>query len=280
MIAIHADPNGPKNTRATPENWEKLVALVSKADQLGHKLTLLLSSDWAEMIQQVPNRKTVFKGWVSNGHHAGYHHHTCGHASPDGYRDVPDNVCNGADDRGSVAVAFDAVKALEASVDIAAQGPNTNGIYRAAEWQAEAIYATGEMADNGDGHNHRFITRPRCATDYGNSYSGSHVTYNVAEMGHSQLDVGSFTTIQNKNNLATLETEVDLALEKGHAEAGVHIGVVFHAREYTEKPRTVKRDGFDNDKAYIDAVMQLFADKGVSVVTAREILMAADPCGD
>jgi hypothetical protein len=287
MIALHLDPNGPNVTQATAEHWERLTGIMAEADKHGHKLTILMSSDWAELADEESSRKMALKTWVANGHQLGYHHHTCDHASPDGYRDISLGSCTGATDRGSVALAFAKVRdlatslELSTSVDIAAQGPNTNGVYRAAEWQPEAIYATGEMGDNGDAHgNHRFITLPRCTTEYGNSYGGSQVTYTVAELGHAQLNVGAFTTIQWQNTLAALETEVDLVVSGSHAETGVHIGVVFHGREYYANPRTVSGDNYDDDEAYLNAVFQLFADKGLPVVTAREILTMDAPCSN
>jgi hypothetical protein len=261
MIAIHADPNGPKVDRATSENWVTLVDLLIKADSFGFKLTLLMSSDWADIIQPDPVRRKVLKGWIGNGHQLGFHHHTCGHNSPDGYRDVADGFCKGAEDRGSVALAFAKVKDLGETVDIAAQGPNTNGIYRAAEWQPDAIYATGEMAENGDGHDHRFITVPRCTNEYGNSYGGTQVTYAVPEIGHSQLDVGNFIQNQSQNNRAALETDINLMLGKEHTELGVHIGIVFHAREYADTPRGVERDNYATDKSYLDAISSCWPTK-------------------
>ncbi len=285
MIAIHLDPTGPMVTHATEENWQRLSALVSRADEIGHKLTLLMSSDWAELTQAAPGRKLALKEWVTNGHQLGYHHHTCDHTSPDGYRDLPGLHCKNADDRGSVATSFTVVRDLGASlpggtkatVNIAAQGPNTDGIFRAAEWQPDAIYATGEMGENGDGHNHRFITLPRCVTSYGNSYSGSQTTYQVAELGHAQLDVGDFRTKKSDNNLEALSADIDLALAAEHADTGVHIGVVFHGREYYPAPRD---DSYGDDQVYLDAVFQLFVDKGVQVLTAGQILTIATPCAE
>ncbi len=288
MITIHIDPDGPNQTNATAENWDRLAALVAAADAHGHKLTLLMSASWVDVASD-PARQADLKNWIENGHQLGFHHHTCGHSSPDGYRDVMGERCKNAADLGSVAVAFAKVRDLatamnlptapNSNVDTAAQGPNPNGIYRAAEWQPEAIYATGEMSDNADGHsNHRFITLPRCATGYGNNYGGVSASYQVPEMGHAQLDVGSFTKIKSQNNLTALEADVDLVLGEEHANMGVQIGVVFHAREYTAKPRNAEGDNYDDDKAYLNAVFQLFVDKGVPVVTVREILTSANPC--
>ena len=289
MITVHADPDGLSDPRATPENWERLAALVAQADSHGHKLTLLFGATWMELLEDNTARRMALKAWINNGHQAGFHHHTCGHASPDGYRDVGNELCVGISDRGSVSAAFAKVKDLVTSLDLpdtpqnrvdtAAQGPNTNNVFRAVEWQADAVYATGEMSENGDGHgHHRFITRPRCTTNYGNRYEGPKVTYSVAEMGHSQLDVGSFTQFKSDNNLAALTAEIDEALGDDHVHTGVHIGIVFHAREYAPEPRTVARDSYADDRAYLDAVMQLLADRGVRVVTVRDILSAADPC--
>ena len=251
-----------------------------------------MSSSWADLVEDSPDKFEQLKLWIQNGHQLGYHHHSCGHVHPDGYRDVTGKDCEGEDDRGSVQGSFAEVFALGetmidlgadselARVEVAAQGPNDNNEYRSEEWQPEAIYATGPIGDNSDGHgDHKFITLPRCTTNYGNNYGPSSATYEVAELGHAQLDVGDFTDIQWKNNLARLETEIDRVLTGDHRDTGVHIGVVFHPREYDEKGRGTDRDFYATDKAYLDAVLRLFADKGLPVITAREILQAANPCG-
>ena len=287
MIALHLDPNGPVALRATPEHWERLDALVDKADEHGHKLTLQMSSDWADLVGSDPERRAALGAWIASGHQLGFHHHTCDHASPDGYRDIQPGDCNGATDRGSVALAFATVRELGSGltpptpIEVAAQGPNTDGLFRAAEWQPEAIHATGEIGENTDGHvGHRFITLPRCTNSYGNSYSGSPVQYDVAELGHAQLNVGAFTGFASLNNLATLETEIDRVLSGDHADTGAQIGVVFHGREYHANPRDVDGDEYSDDQAYLDAVFQLFTDKGLPVATTGEILSAVDPCSD
>ena len=75
-----------------------------------------------------------------------------------------------------------------------------------------------------------------------------------------------------------LEMEINRVLTGDHADSGVHIGVVFHAREYTENDRDTEWDDYASDKEYLDAVFGLFAEKGLPVVTAREILQASNPC--
>jgi hypothetical protein len=294
MLTLHVDPNGPTRgiINATPEHWMRWKNFVAAADAHGHKLTMLMGSDWVEVVESEPGGVEQMKTWIDNGHQLGYHHHTCGHANPDGYRDGEiEGRCGREADRGSVQDSFGQVVALSqraielgadpesARVEVAAQGPNDDNLYGANEWQPEAIYATGNVADNSDGHtDHRFITQPRCTEDYGNRYSGSAVTYRVPELGHSQLDIGNFTQTQSENNLATLEAEIDEVLNGGHEGAGVYIGVVFHPREYAENERSTSRDSYTTDKAYLDAVLQLFTDKGIPVVTARDILGSDNPC--
>ena len=284
MVAIHLDPTGPSVTHATAQNWERLTDLMATADSFGHKLTLLMSSDWADLVAANPVRQTALQDWVNNGHQLGFHHHTCGHASPDGYRDIK-NQCRGAEPRGSVADAFAQVQDLATdlglpSIGIAAQGPNTDGLYRAAEWQPGVALATGIMADNTDGHReHRFITQPRCATDYGNAYAEQPTQYSVAELGHAQLNVGAFTHLQADNNLAAVTQEISQVAVGDHAHDAVNLGLVFHAREYAATPRNEPSDNYRTDRAYLDAVLQLLDEQNVSVVTAQEILEASNPCG-
>ncbi len=283
MVAIHLDPTGPTVIHATAQNWERLSNLIAIADTFGHKLTLLMSSDWADLVAADHARQTSLQTWVNNGHQLGFHHHTCGHTSPDGYTDIK-NPCRGAASRGSVADAFAKVQDLVLSLNlppitIAAQGPNTDGLYRAAEWQPGVNFATGIMADNTDGHpDHRFITQPRCATDYGNSYAGQPGQYLVAELGHAQLNVGAFARIQTDNNLAALTHEIIQVTVGDHAQTAVNLGVVFHAREYTATPRNESSDDYRTDRDYLDAVLQIFADQRIPVVTAQEILETSNPC--
>ncbi len=296
VLALHLDPNYANGTveNATPEHWERLAEFVEAADLHGHKLTLLMSSSWVGLVDGTydgVSRIDQLKSWIENGHQLGYHHHSCGHAHPDGYRDVPGKTCQGEANHGSVEDSFGEVYALGealialgvdpdlARVEVAAQGPNDDNEYRSEEWQAEAIYATGPVNENSDGHAaHRFITVPRCTGDYGNNYGTGAATYEVAELGHAQLDVGDFTQKQHENNLGQLTAEIDQALTGDHADRGVYVGVVFHPREYTENTRTSIWDDYASDKDYLDAVLGLFADKGLPVVTAREILRASNPC--
>ena len=296
MLALHLDPNNSVEEieNATPENWGRLEEFIAAADLYGHKLTLLMSSSWVDLVDGTydgVSRIDDLKSWIEFGHQLGYHHHSCGHTHPDGYRDVPGDFCKGEEDHGSVQNSFAKVYALGealiamgvdadlARVEIAAQGPNDNNEYRSEEWQAEAISATGPVRDNSDGHaTHRFITLPRCSEDYGNNYGSGEAVYEVAELGHSQLDVGDFVISQSGNNLTWLEMEINRVLTGDHVDSGVHIGVVFHAREYTENDREIKRDAYASDKAYLDAVLELFCNKGLPVVTARTILQASNPC--
>ena len=166
-----------------PSIWERLEAFVEAADRHEHKLTLLMSSSWVDLVDGTldgVNRIDQLKSWIEEGHQLGYHHHSCDHKHPDGYRDVTGDTCQGEEDRGSVQASFAEVFALGESiidlgadpalarVEIAAQGPNDNNKYRSEEWQAEAIYATGPVGDNSDGHaGHKFITLPRCTENYG-----------------------------------------------------------------------------------------------------------------
>lgn len=293
MVALHLDPNSPKGgvENATQAHWEALEAFVQAADKHGFKLTLLMGADWPKVVMAAPGGTAKLAQWLNAGHELGFHHHSCGHAHPDGFRDIQGmNACRGESDRGSVRLAYEevtelAAQAIEAgaspeaaAVQTAAQGPNEKNLYRSVEWQPEARFATGPQNDNTDGHDdHRFITAFRCTNQYGNSYSGSDQRYDVAELGHAQLDVGSFVEVQSANNLAALKDEIAL-LQGDHAEAKAVLGLVFHAREYTDRARATDRDDFSSDRAYLDGVLQLLADQKVRVMTARALLQEANPC--
>ena len=296
IIALHIDPNGPTRgvQNATPANWASIVNFVAAADRHGFKLTLLMGADWPAVARAEPNGVERVAEWINNGHQLGFHHHSCGHTNPDGFRDVTGrDRCAGETERGSVRDAFAEVVALsesavaagadpmQAVVDTAAQGPNDGNAYRSVEWQPTARYATGPLHDNTDGHDdHRFLTVPRCTTDYGNSYGAEPVTYRVPELGHAQLDVGAFVELQSANNLEALEGEADLLISGDHQESEAVLGVVLHGREYSARGRDTGRDSLSTDQAYLDAMLQALADRRVSVVTAREILDEADPCSE
>ncbi len=282
-IVIHLDPNGPQHQRATVQNWERLTNAINAADRHGHKLTLLMTADWSELIEENQQRKNTLESWITGGHEVGFHLHTCDHVSPDGYRDVQ-HRCKGAENRGSVNVAFNRVQTLLLSLGsqimTAAQGPNTSGTFRSAEWQDGVVFATGVMKDNTDGHSeHRFITLPRCARDYGNNYSGSQSRWPVAELGHAQLNVGTFTTNQSQNNITALEAEIELLKDGSHSGQELYLGVVFHAREYAENLRQTPLDSYGTDKEYLDAIFALFSETSVPVLPVREILGSDNPCG-
>ncbi len=281
-LVIHLDPNGNERQHATSQNWERLTNAVDAADRHGHKLTLLMTADWSDLINADQQRKNTLESWIAGGHEVGFHLHTCGHVSPDGYRDVQ-HRCKGANNRGSVNIAFEKVQTLlndlGSEVITAAQGPNTSGTFRSAEWQDGVVFATGVLKDNTDGHSdHRFITLPRCTTEYGNNYSGSQSRWPVAEIGHAQLNVGTFTTNQSQNNIAALESEIELLKSGNHSEQDLYLGVVFHAREYTDNPRQTSLDSYGTDREYLDAIFTLFSETEVSVLTVREILSSDNPC--
>ncbi len=281
-LVIHLDPNGNERQHATSQNWERLTNAVDAADRHGHKLTLLMTADWSDLINADQQRKNTLGNWIASGHEVGFHLHTCGHVSPDGYRDVQ-HRCKGANNRGSVNIAFEKVQTLlndlGSEVITAAQGPNTSGTFRSAEWQDGVVFATGVMKDNTDGHSdHRFITLPRCTTEYGNNYSGTQSRWPVAEIGHAQLNVGTFTTNQSQNNITALEAEIELLKSGNHSERDLYLGIVFHAREYSDNPRQTPLDSYVTDREYLDAVFELLSETEVSVLTVREILSSDNPC--
>lgn len=301
MIAIHADPSA-----GVSRYWSSFEAMVASATTHGHDLTILMNSDWAAFLmpdgcprsfERGSNLATV-AGWINDGHQLGYHHHTCSHFNPDGFTDVPEmrRTCS----EGSVTTSYEMVTALSeclvssggvdadaARVDIAAQGPNDPGgdadwTYRQYEWQRANVHATGEMEANPiPGNDYVFLTQPSCK-EYGDGRN----TFDVAEMGHAQLNIGNFVCSQKANNISTLESEIDTLLSARFDDIRGHVGVVYHAREYTDRSRANDRDGrtdcspdeYDDDIAYLEAVFELFTDKGVEVRTARQILSAEISC--
>ena len=305
MIAIHADPSTPSPSR----HWDPFQSMVSSATDHGHQLTILMSSDWVSVVMPdgCPvaitdgSKLATVRQWVLDGHQLGYHHHTCAHFNPDGFTDAPGMA--GTCTEGSVATSYQSVADLAqclvdaggvdsqlASVHIAAQGPDNpvgdaGNTYRDYEWQASNTQATGNVEVNPvPGRSDQFLTQPTCHV-YGDGIN----QFDVAELGHSQVNVGSFVCSQKEHSFATLEAEIDTLLSPAFDDIEAYIGVVFHAREYLEtRLRNADRDregndcspdAFANDREYLDAMFQLFEDKGVEVVAAREILGTVS-CGD
>jgi hypothetical protein len=158
-------------------------------------------------------------------------------------------------------------------LNISAQGPNEGGIFRMWEWHPNAAFATGTIEDNGDGHPHAFITQSRCAA-YSND-GGVVALWDVPELGHQQLDVGTFTAIGH--TLEELDEELAAVFRPvgDHFGEPVHLGVVLHAREYD--PSSMRDDG-RSDRDYIDAVFDTLLGFGVTAQPADALLRADAPC--
>lgn len=287
QVTVHADPG-----HFTPENADKLIDLVRTVHPRGHRLTVLLAPDWAAGIEASPFGKGLLRQAVMAGHKVGFHHHDCGHVSPDGYLadhfwPNPGDACRPGFERiGTVEEAFAPILRLQSwlldsgvppdparSLNIAAQGPNSNGEMRLWEWQAANIYATGPIESNSDGHDHVFITRATCHT-YSND-GLDRVRWNVPEIGHRQIDVGDFR--DNGNTLARFQEELFEVFDPSgsHYGSGVHLGVVFHAREFDEH---ALRQPAGNDRAYILAFFDAIEAYGERAVPADELLRQDQPC--
>jgi hypothetical protein len=89
VFVVHCEPSN-----ANQYYYLKLIELVDLADQYSVKLTILLTSQWAQMIVTDPLKVDSLESWVSSGHEIGCHHHpywatqTVG-ASWDGYTNTP-----------------------------------------------------------------------------------------------------------------------------------------------------------------------------------------------
>ncbi len=78
-LVIHADPQ-----QADDLGYERLVAFMDElaADSdsgNAHKITILLSAQFADYLGQDASRRTEAAGWIADGHELGFHHHTAGH---------------------------------------------------------------------------------------------------------------------------------------------------------------------------------------------------------
>ena len=226
-IVIHADPHGDEVCEAGGDSqWDKLVGVMASAESHDHKITLLMSADWADCLQGDDARFDVLKGWVQSGHQIGYHHHDCSHATPDGYRadgvencnTPPCSTCKGTL-KGTAAESFAKVKAIEtrlinegvdpkkAVINTANMGPNkwcaTNGqCFRQHEWDEALIYGTEQVSSNPvrPDASYRFLTAPNCR-----NYSDGVNEIQVVEMGHAQINVAGFATSHAENNIEAIE---------------------------------------------------------------------------
>jgi hypothetical protein len=89
VFVVHCEPGN-----ASLYHYLNLVELVGLADQHNIRLTILLTSQWAQMIASDPTKLDDVEGWVSSGHEIGCHHHPYWMsltvpAGWDGYTDTP-----------------------------------------------------------------------------------------------------------------------------------------------------------------------------------------------
>jgi len=70
VFVVHCEP-----TNATPLMFQKLRDMVILADQHSVPMTILMSSQWAQMVIQDPTRQSMVEDWAANGHEIGCHHH-------------------------------------------------------------------------------------------------------------------------------------------------------------------------------------------------------------
>lgn len=286
-VTIHADPD-----HFSKENAAKLLDLIQAVGPQGHKLTILLGADWADAVAAGRKAKQKLRAAVIGGHKVGFHHHDCGHAHPDGYISsdlVPriGTLCNnGFGAKGTVEDAFASMVGLQqwltengvpstpaTDLNLAAQGPNNMNQMRIWEWQPQNIYATGSVDDNDGGLGTTFITFSECKR-YGNS--GPDDLWDIPEIGHRQLDVGTFDW--NEHTLGTFRGEMKRVYDpRGDLYgSGAHLGLVFHAREFDA---SVSREGaIDNDRDYILAFFDEIERWDQRAVPADELLRQDLPC--
>lgn len=286
-VTVHADPG-----HYSRENAAKLVDLAKTVGARGHRLTVVFGNDWGEAIEAGAGAKRKLRAAVLAGHKAGFHHHDCGHAGPDGYiaeHFVPDidTLCKrGFVNEGTVEEAFESLVALQAwlvdngvpdiparALNIAAQGPNSGGQMRLWEWQPQNIYATGTVKDNDGGLGYTFITFSGCK-QYSNDGLDEN-RWDVPEVGHAQLDIGDFDW--NLQDLDTFQHEMYEVFDPEGAQyrSGAHLGMVFHAREFDGD---APRDGYENEREYILAFFDEIEAWGLRAVAADALLRHDRPC--
>jgi len=311
-IVLHCDPHG--DAVCGDENdsqWDRLVQVVAAADKRGHKLTLLMSADWVGCIEGKADRYELLKYWVLSGHQLGYHHHDCSHPSPGGYRadDIPGCMivpdcpgCNATQCatckntlKGTAADAYASVKALEdalvtagvpqdlATINTANMGPNnwcvtdpetgvSTGIcFRQYEWDGSLIWGTETIANNpvNTSEETTFLTSPNCR-----QYSDGEEVFHVLETGHAQLAVSNFMITQSENTYGAIESDLEVMASGALDEMVANMGIVFHPQEYTADHLRDDDPIADNDKDYIDAIMDLLVTHGKVSVTVRDVMDA------
>lgn len=86
FIAIHNEPFNSLNGRgAIQDDYLILKDMIKKADGYNIKLTLMLSAQWADYIDESSERMVELKSWEKNGHEISSHHHDLRHGNWDGY---------------------------------------------------------------------------------------------------------------------------------------------------------------------------------------------------
>ena len=70
VFVVHCEPSN-----ANQYYYLKLVELVDLADQYSEKLTILMTSQWAQMVEEDPVKVDSIESWASSGHEIGCHHH-------------------------------------------------------------------------------------------------------------------------------------------------------------------------------------------------------------
>jgi hypothetical protein len=88
FIAIHNEPaHLPDGQQIIMSEYQVLQRMVAQADEVGVKLTLMFSAQWADYIAESSERHDEVQAWKAAGHEIAGHHHSVYHGNWDGYTD-------------------------------------------------------------------------------------------------------------------------------------------------------------------------------------------------
>ncbi len=295
-INIHADP------QVEPaDEFDRMKALVEKADSTNHLLTLLLSAPWLEFFLDSESARGELTEWIGHGHMIGFHHHDVTHTfgtNWDGYHSIPVLeciehqgwlACQGtqvwspagfvSEPPPPVSDAYALLEELRQVIDLETFGPDslfdnrfnsfassqgTDPDYKQLEWQPEVLYSQGAQGD----------VCP-CVTDPDANgiealSSPRAATYNgveVREISGRHLNVGSTGGITVQN----VFRELDLA------QPGEFVGVTVHAWEYRDTDYNDPSQA-STDQTTIDSLLDALAAVKLRARLMQEILDSEPLC--
>ncbi len=217
FFEVHLEPQN-----ANEDMFNTLMEFVDLADQYNIKLTLLFTSQWAEMILSDGHKINLLSQWQENGHEMGGHHHGASVCPWDGYTDLDVNGVEFMDRQNEVPCP-EAVRDQEIYLgnmdDYMNLLSNLGSIKTVTMSDADVDWPEGAVYSAGGRRLIEAISEPQLVM-----YNGRQV-YKL-----SSAPLKSTSTV-----LGELITINDLKIEYLSEKEGV-FGVVAHAVDYKNDP--------------------------------------------